>query len=176
MNDKLRQTTFEQLLCQHERQLFGYIFSLSRNLQDTEDLFQQTAITLWEKFDQFELGTNFAAWACTIARFRTLTFLERHKRQHLSLSEEAHAQLLAVEAETDPAELEERREALAECVKNLPEDQRELLLQFYAGERTAAELAEDRQRSTHSIYSSLRNTRGRLMECVQRVLARSDRS
>ena len=108
MNEQQRRSAYEELLRKHERQLFGYIFSLARNLQDTEDLFQQTAIAMWEKFDQFEQGTNFAAWACTMARFRSLTFIQRNRRGDLSFSEEAHAQLLAVESECEPAPLSDR--------------------------------------------------------------------
>lgn len=175
MTDAERRTEFEEMLRRHERQLFGYLFSLVRGLHDTEDLFQQTTIALWEQFDSFEPGTNFAAWACTVAKFRALRFLERNKRPHVSFSEEAHAALMAVEAAADPDELDARREALARCVEELPVKQRELLLAFYEAERPVKELAAERERTTHSIYSSLRNTRRRLMECVTRVLAAEGR-
>jgi RNA polymerase sigma-70 factor (ECF subfamily) len=115
---------FEELLRAHERQLFGYIFSLVRNLADAEDLFQETCVALWDQFDRFEQGTNFAAWSSTVARFRVLKFLERRPQSVVAFSEEAHARLLEVAAAGDPHELDARREALAACVEKLHERQR----------------------------------------------------
>ena len=60
-----RQAEFAQLLATHRDQLFGYLYALAQNFHDTEELFQETTIILWEKFETFERGTNFIAWACT---------------------------------------------------------------------------------------------------------------
>ena len=49
-----RQAEFAALLRQHQTQLFGYIYSLVRDLDDADDLFQQTSLVLWDKFDQFD--------------------------------------------------------------------------------------------------------------------------
>ena len=46
--------TIAALLRQHQTQLFGYIYSLVRDLDDADDLFQQTSLVLWDKFDQFD--------------------------------------------------------------------------------------------------------------------------
>jgi RNA polymerase sigma-70 factor (ECF subfamily) len=42
---------------------------------DTQDIFQQTSLVLWEKFDSFETGSNFAAWSCRAARYTAMNFL-----------------------------------------------------------------------------------------------------
>ena len=41
---------FAELLRHHQTQLFGYIYSLVRDLDDADDLFQQTSLVLWDKF------------------------------------------------------------------------------------------------------------------------------
>ena len=56
-SDRDRRFT-EQLEC-HHRRLYGYIFTLLRNHQDAQDVFQQTSLVLWEKFDEFRPDTNF---------------------------------------------------------------------------------------------------------------------
>src|SRR5690606_3269633 len=63
---------FIRLLSQHQSQLFGYIFCMVRSLPDTEDVFQQTAVVLWNKFDDFTPGTSFVAWAKCVARNNAL--------------------------------------------------------------------------------------------------------
>jgi RNA polymerase sigma-70 factor (ECF subfamily) len=44
-------TEFAELLRRHQTQLFGFIYSLLRDLDDADDLFQQTSLVLWDKFD-----------------------------------------------------------------------------------------------------------------------------
>ena len=54
------------------------------NQSAAEDLLQETVTIMWEKFDQFEEGTNFAAWAIAIARNKSLEYLkENHKTKKL---------------------------------------------------------------------------------------------
>jgi RNA polymerase sigma-70 factor (ECF subfamily) len=150
--------------------LFGYIFSLVRNLADAEDLFQETCVALWEQFDRFQPGTNFAAWSTTVARFRVLKFFERQPRPQVAFSEEAHARLMEIAGSTSPQVEDARREALASCVEKLPERQRSLLWQVYGGKSQVAEVARTLQRTTHSVYSSLRHIRSILLRCVEETL------
>ncbi len=164
---------FELLMREHGRQVFSYIFALVRNFENTEDLFQETSLALWERFDQFEPGTNFVLWACTVARYRVLGFFEREKRQPIPFSPQAHEQLLAVQSHlADHSEA--RREALAECVQKLSQRQRELLMQCYDRGRTVSEVAEELRRTRFSVYSSLRHVRARLLDCIRTTLARRE--
>src|SRR5690242_1077981 len=51
-----RSADFLDLLQRHRSQLFSYILSLVNNLSDSEDLFQQTSLVLWQNFSKFEPG------------------------------------------------------------------------------------------------------------------------
>ena len=62
-----------RLLAEHERQLAGYVHTLVPLWQDAEDVLQNTKLRLWEQFDSFQLGTDFAAWAITIAGYMVRT-------------------------------------------------------------------------------------------------------
>ena len=63
------------MLARHQSQLFGYIYSLVRDLDDADDLFQQTSLVLWDKFDLFDPSRSFVGWACGVARYEVLNFL-----------------------------------------------------------------------------------------------------
>ena len=58
-----RSEQFTELLSLHQSQSVGYIFARMQDLEDTQDIFQQTSLVLWRKFDHFD-GVNFAGWAC----------------------------------------------------------------------------------------------------------------
>jgi RNA polymerase sigma-70 factor (ECF subfamily) len=57
--------------------LFGYLMSLLGNVHD---VLQETNLVLWRKIDGFEPGTDFAAWARSVAYFQSLAFLRDRKR------------------------------------------------------------------------------------------------
>src|ERR1700689_3778613 len=82
------QAGFADYLRQHQSQLFGYIHSLVRDLNDAEDLFQQTTMILWNKFDEFDRARRFIAWGCGVARLEVANFLRARGRQHLYFSDE----------------------------------------------------------------------------------------
>src|SRR3974390_2916858 len=69
------------LLTQHQRRIFSYIYTLVPDRPDAEDLLQETNLIICEKFDEFEQGTDFAAWACQIAYWRV-----RYSRQKFARS------------------------------------------------------------------------------------------
>jgi RNA polymerase sigma-70 factor (ECF subfamily) len=55
------------LLSRHQRKIFAYLYTLVPNRADADDLLQETCLTIYEKFDEFEDGTDFVAWANRIA-------------------------------------------------------------------------------------------------------------
>ena len=52
-NQTARQQRFLSLFLRSEREIFRYVAALVPNVADAEDIVQQTAIALWEKFDAF---------------------------------------------------------------------------------------------------------------------------
>ena len=63
-----------------QKQLYAYLLMLVHNHDDAEDLLQETAGILWEKFDEFIEGSSFAAWAMGIARNRALDLMKLRRR------------------------------------------------------------------------------------------------
>jgi RNA polymerase sigma-70 factor (ECF subfamily) len=141
-----------------------------RNPSDAEDLFQQTAITMWDKFREFEPGTNFFAWACAIARFKVRDFIKASARQRVCFSEEVIDKLAAedIREVADDARLQ----ALNNCRKKLSKSDQKLLAACYGGNETIAQVAERTSRSAGSIYANLWRVRRALYACIQRTMTR----
>jgi RNA polymerase sigma-70 factor, ECF subfamily len=160
------------LLRQHQTQLFGYIYSLVRDLDDADDLFQQTSLVLWDKFDQFDRSKSFINWACGVARFEVLNFLRTRSRKRLYFTDELNLALVEAHESLEHERLEERRTALAGCMKKLRQKDRELLEACYERSSCLRDVARSQGRSTHSIHNSLRRIRRVLFQCVERGVAR----
>jgi RNA polymerase sigma-70 factor (ECF subfamily) len=162
---------YAALLRQHQTQLFGYIYSLVRDLDDADDLFQQTSLVLWDKFEQFDCSKSFINWACGVARYEVLNFLRTRSRKRLYFSDQLNLALVEAHESFEQERLEERRVALAGCMNKLRQKDRELLEACYERSASLPDLARAWGRSTHSIHNSLRRIRRVLFECVQRGLA-----
>src|SRR5438552_2553668 len=129
-----RQAEFADYLNRHQSQLFGYIHSLVRDLNDADDLFQQTTVILWNKFAEFDRGRSFVAWACGVARLEVANFLRARSRQRLYFTDELNLLLIEAQDELTPLELDDRRAALTQCVAKLRERDRRLLDECYRGD------------------------------------------
>jgi len=172
--DTLKDTRaeFAVQLREHQTQLFGYIYSLLRNLDDADDLFQQTSLVLWDKFGQFDSSKSFIAWACGVARFEVSNFLRSRSRHRLYFSDNLAMILIDAHDEFDAEPMEGRREAFTDCMKRLRARDQQLLDACYGRSARIPEVAHDWGRSTQSIHNSLRRIRRTLFECMSRSLVR----
>ena len=62
---------FIKLFTKYQRRVFLFILSQVPNPVDAEEIHQEANVIIWRKFDRFELGTNFLAWACPAAASST---------------------------------------------------------------------------------------------------------
>jgi len=61
------QQQFLSLFLRSEREIFRYVAALVPNVSDAEDIVQQTAVALWEKFHAYDQTQPFTPWACRFA-------------------------------------------------------------------------------------------------------------
>jgi RNA polymerase sigma-70 factor (ECF subfamily) len=167
---------FLRLFLQNERRLYAYIFTLLPNPTDADDVLQEASLALWEKFDAAQPPTDFLAWARRVAYFKVLESYKSHKKADRALAQLSLVFLERVaETASEQAELlrlDDRREALAECVAKLRARDRELLASRYAEGATTQSAAEQLGRSVDAVYKALAKLRQALFDCVQRTLAR----
>lgn len=163
---------FIELLVQHESQLLGYLFALTRSMDDALDLFQQASLVMWQKFASFEEGTNFGGWAFQVTRFEALNYLRSRKRGRI-FADDALSEELA-EAVAQEESSWERHQALANCLGKLPAHERQLVDLCYGPRTPIKEVAQRLGRSSQSVCNSLRRIREKLFACVDRALAVED--
>jgi RNA polymerase sigma-70 factor (ECF subfamily) len=164
-----RDEEYVQLLNRYKKPLFRSIYCMVRNTADADDIFQQTAITIWEKFSDFEPGTDFFSWACAIARFKFRDFVKRKARQKVYFSDEIIDKLMAEQCDLGLDEA--RMLALAQCRQKLPRGEQELLTLCYRSGGKVADVAKREGCSTGTVYLHLRRIRRALLHCIERSVA-----
>ncbi len=169
-NQNERYEEFLRLLAKYDSRVFAYILTLLPNRADAEEVFQETCIVLWRSFDQFELGTNFQAWARRTALHQVIAFRRRQKRERVRFTQ-TFVEIVAKEYEEKADDLEARLGALASCIEKLKPRDRELLSQHYRLGTTMKAVAEQIGRPADTVYKALKRVRRSLFDCVTRALA-----
>jgi RNA polymerase sigma-70 factor (ECF subfamily) len=158
-------TLFIQLLNAHQNRLHGYLYSLVLNFDDAEDLYQEVATLLWQKFDLYEPDSDFGRWAIRVAHFKVKNFLRRRNR--MMYSDEVLDQVMETQAAVESPVAAERTEALARCIEGLSESDRELVHTCYGSDFKIRDIARRDGRSADAIYSALYRIRKALLKCIE---------
>jgi RNA polymerase sigma-70 factor (ECF subfamily) len=58
---------FARLFSRNARRLYGFIMTLVFSHHDAEEVFQNTSVVIWNKFAEFQPGSNFFAWASKVS-------------------------------------------------------------------------------------------------------------
>ncbi len=161
---------FLRLYQANERRIYGFILALVPDWSEAEDLLQETTMVMWSKFETFELGTDFAAWAMRIARYRVMNYRKKKRHQKVLFSDEV-VEALEGRARTATVQLDAFRDALRECLQKLPGRDRELVHLRYEYDATTKSVAERLGRGLDAVYKALNRIHVQLFHCVRRTLA-----
>jgi RNA polymerase sigma-70 factor (ECF subfamily) len=161
---------FVELITRYQGRVRMFILSLLPNWADAEEVLQETNLVLWRRFDEFEPGSDFRAWAFRIAYYKVRTFWDRQSSERLRFGDEFLDTVAAVAMEM-PDDLDARREALINCMIKLSDKDHDLIRRRYRIGGSTKTVAEELGRSVHAIYKAVVRIRRSLYQCVQRTLA-----
>lgn len=169
MDEQERHNLFVELITRHQSQLYGYIFSLVRNREDADDLFQAVGMILWQKFESFRPDSSFVSWAGQTARFATRNFLKR-KRRLVYVGEDLSEALTETAREIQSDATDFYLAALNRCRSKLGAEDEGLLQLRYVEELGTRQIAERMGRAQASVCHSLARIRRWLFDCVHAEL------
>lgn len=162
---------FMRLYATHHRELFAYVMALVGDEHQAEEVFQDTSVTLWKQFSQFEPGpgSDFVRWAAMVAlnqvrNWRRTRGRDRHVFSE-SLVEQLAADRMALFEEDQP-----RREALKLCLEKLRAVDRRLIERCYGESGSFKQIAADLGRPANTVYKALNRIRATLLNCIERAL------
>jgi len=166
MTQEDRGEQFVRLYLQNQKRIQGLILALVPKGADADDVLQEASAVMWQKFAEFELGTNFAAWALKIARYKVMAYYTSRRRQRARLSDETLDTVVEKMAVRTARE-ETRSIDLDGCLANLDRSDRELLEQRYRGGATVEEMARQTGRTAFAVYKALNRAHDRLLSCMR---------
>jgi RNA polymerase sigma-70 factor (ECF subfamily) len=156
----------QALYVQHLPALRGFVLSLVSDFALVDDVVQETFLTVRQKADSFQPGTNFRAWAWSIARFKVLQMLERSRKRSDRLSPEVIEALCAHESAGSDWGLEQQFEALNHCMEHLAPKARQAVALRYEQAQRPPEIARLMGWTVEAVNVALSRARNVLRKCV----------
>lgn len=161
-----RHEEFMRLFLDNEHEVLRYVLALVPNLADARDIVQETAVSLWKRFDDYDTEQPFAPWACRFALNKIRHHWRREQRRQ-RLFEEDTLEFLAAKRHELADQLDYRRDHLKTCLAKVPDKSRSILVGYYFREQTVEEISDQTGRTAEAIYKALQRIRRRLMTCIE---------
>ncbi len=146
---------YDELMQRHQSKIYGLIYNMTSNQQDTEDLIQEVFIKGFQVIKRFKGKSSFYTWIYRIAVNRTINFVKKRRiRSALSLNDMDQA------VESDPAyvELSSRESPLRDTTLAELQEKLNTALQTLSEKHRAVVVMHDIQGIPHEEI-------GRMMGC-----------
>lgn len=135
--------TFEELYHTQYNKVVHYLSSHTASVQDAEDIANNAFMICYNKYDTYDNSrASRVTWLYVIVK-NLLKNYYRDKKDHVSLDDETSNVIAAYTDEMEAAaELTEMRGMLAQALKTLDEDKRQIVILRYFHDRSSKEIAD----------------------------------
>ena len=155
---------FDQLVIKYTPRLYGLVYNMTANHEDTNDLLQDIFAKAYKAIRGFRGKSTFYTWIHSIAVNMTLNFLKkRGRRYHLSLddvdssiqNDKEFLELTQTSSPVREADLSELQKRLNEAMMRLSEDHRAVVTMFHIQGMPHAEISKILRVSEGTVRSRL---------------------
>lgn len=165
-DERDRGQRFMQEYSRIQRRLYGFIISLVPDFSMADDIVQDTLSIMWLKFDDYQPGTDFCAWAFKIARYRIL-YYRRCKIEMKNRFSDQALETLSATVESTSGQMDHRREMLKRCLGKLKKNEREILHLRYEEGASVKKVASCINLNINTLYKTLSRIHVSLLHCIQ---------
>ena len=161
---------FIKLYLANERRINGYVRALVPNWSDIDDVIQETVTVMWSKFNEFQKGSNFSAWALKIAHFQVLKYYKDQKNNRLYFSQDV-VEAISEKIAAQTSETDERLSILRRCLERLQAKELNLIQMRYEPGNTTQSVSRQTGQQAHVLYRLFNKIHAKLLLCMRRTLA-----
>ena len=163
-----QQAMVQTLFIKHGPSIRGYLLALVPDENVADDLLHAVFLAVTAKAEKFRPGSNFLAWARTIAKYEALQLARDRAKAPTSLSPEVIEQLSTTAPDFDNTD--ERLGMMRECIETLAPRAKEAIQLRYAQALEPVDIAERMKLAVKSVSVTLSRARASLRKCIERKL------
>jgi RNA polymerase sigma-70 factor (ECF subfamily) len=165
----LEHKSFIALLIPNQMRIQAFIITLVPNVSDAEDIYQETVSTMWDKISTFEKGTDFVAWAVTIAKYKVLEFRNKQKKSKIQFVDNIYG-ILESAATSKMSIAQDRLDSLKKCIQKLTKNEIDLLKMRYAEDLSFQKMSLRIGKTSPALYRVMAIIHSKLALCIRRFL------
>lgn len=161
---------FEQLLLEHQKNVYNLCYRMAGNPDDAMDLSQETFLRAWRCLDQYQFASAFSTWLYRLCSNICIDFLRRRRRQQTvpltfedaDGEEQTYAVPDAQPLPEEQVELKLTRETLAAAMAQLLPEHRAVLQLRVVNEMSYEQIADVLDIQIGTVKSRLSRARNQL--------------
>ena len=165
---------FSQLFNRYSSKVFAQGMKILRNEQLARDLVQEAMLAVWQKASLYDVDKGSAqSWIFTLVRNRCFDMLRKQQRQPSYISADdiwPAGDLPADDAEIQQPQDELEQSQIRALYQELPEAQREVVIQVFVQGKTHQEAAQSLSIPLGTVKSRLRLALGKLKTHLEKDL------
>lgn len=162
---------FTALVREHADMLLTYIRATVHDPATVDDIFQDTMLVAWRRFDDYDLTRPLARWLRGIARKLILRHFSRLKKRpvycHDTVLQVLDARFAYIDRQTGDT-WKDKVAALHTCLEHLPPALRQCIDLFYRDQSKTEEIAENVSITREAVKKRLQRARALLADCLRR--------
>ena len=167
---------FEQLLLEHQKNVYNLCYRMAGNPDDAMDLSQETFLRAWRCPDQYQFASALSTWLYRLCSNICIDFLRRRRRQQTvpltfedaDGEEQTYAVPDAQPLPEEQVELKLTRETLAAAMAQLLPEHRAVLQLRVVNEMSYEQIADVLDIQIGTVKSRLSRARNQLKKILER--------
>ncbi len=168
---------FEVLVRENGGMLTAFLRASLPSAAVEDDIWQETMLTAWRRWDDYDRSKPFGAWLRGIAAKNVLAWNRKNARGH-QLCDEATLEYFGQEfhrVHQLPGDIfDDKLAALRDCIDALPERYQETVCLRYEQGLMPAAIADRLAGKTEAVKKQLQRAKAMLFECITRKLAHAN--
>ena len=164
---------FEVLVRENGGMLTAYLRATSVPSSVVDDIWQETMLTAWRRWEDYDRSRPFGAWLRGIASKNVLAWYRRNAKDHIACDQstlEYFSDQLSRVQNLPGDTFDEKLEALRGCIDALPVGYKESVRLRYQEDLKPAAMAEKLVRNVETVKKQLQRAKSLLFECIGRKL------
>jgi len=163
---------FAFLIDKYKDMVFTLAIKMVKSREEAEEVSQDAFLKAYKYLPNFKGDSKFSTWLYKIAYNASLDAIKKKKSEYntISIDEITINYIASVETVLDEIERKERVEIINDCLEQLEEEEKAILLFFYFKELSLKEIIEITSLSEANVKVKLHRARKKLLSIVKNTV------
>lgn len=160
----------EKIMDEYGDDVKRFVYTYVKNQADTDDITQETFITVYKKLHTFQHKSSLRTWIFSIAVNKSKDYLRSFHTRHDNLFQKIKSYITeSSDNETPEKQVLTQSESseLMDYIMKLPIKYREVLILYYFNDFTIKEIAHSLNQKESSIKTRLNRSRSKLAQVIE---------